>query len=432
MDYYTGVTLLDYVDQHGGSLSEQAALDILLPIFDGLSEVHAGGVLHRDIKPQNIYITSSGTPILLDFGSARHTLEAVSQGFTLLITPGFAPIEQYDRQGKQGPWTDVYGCAATLYFMLTGSVPPDAVSRMGADPIEPTLDIRGVSPGVRQGLGLGLALLPESRPQTIAEFRAYLLSQTYAQLPNQDWREATTQLLPANSATANTVRLDLNQTAELHLPRERSHAGRRRKILVFVLLALIGLGIWQYWQASHPPSQVETKEQTPVKQEPEVKPNPNSRLPQGVLIPVPLAIGEVADFPIDLLGEGTSQQLSLTGQGSRAELVISQNGRPLANLTNFKADRWYTAYLRGTTPDLIYFHLTGADFLEEVKIVGKTRQGTLGVLFAPDLGELRRMGLLRGQAGIELEGSRLILFSGKNRAAVEWVEQQQAFQMKKL
>ena len=70
--------------------------------------------------------------------------------------------------------------------------------------------------------------------------------------------------------------------------------------------------------------------------------------------------------------------------------------------------------------------------MEEVKIVGKTRQGTLGVLFAPDLGELRRMGLLRGQAGIELEGSRLILFSGKNRAAVEWVEQQQAFQMKKL
>ena len=257
MDYCSGVNLVDYVEQNGGPLSEKSALELLLPIFDGLKEVHSRGILHRDIKPRNVFITSNGRPILLDFGAARQAAESLSEGFTMLITPGFAPLEQYDRQGKQGPWTDVYACAATLYYMLTGSIPPAAISRVANDTFLPVTDLRQVSPGIQQALTLGLALLPEHRPQSVAEFQSYLLDQTIKLTTDQ-----ATQLLSTKPPIAFTPKQDpvedfTRETAELVQAKPRRRNWGIAGILVLLLL-VTGYGYF-YQHNSDPVNQLGKK-----------------------------------------------------------------------------------------------------------------------------------------------------------------------------
>lgn len=179
MDYYQGVSLAEYMERQGGALSEHRVRELMMPVLDGLKEVHAGGVLHRDIKPQNIYLTDEGRPILLDFGAAKQFVGERSRSLSLMATPGFASYEQYHKQGQQGPWTDIYGCAATMYYMLTGTVPPDAVERMAADNLAfPGETGAALSPEMRNTVMRGLALLPEKRVQTVQEFQNLLSGHT--------------------------------------------------------------------------------------------------------------------------------------------------------------------------------------------------------------------------------------------------------------
>ncbi|MGB5834879.1 MAG: serine/threonine-protein kinase [Thiohalocapsa sp.] len=114
MDYCDGVSLDELLCRKGGRLSEVLALKLMLPLLAGLREVHKERFLHRDIKPSNIYLTRQGRPILLDFGAARFALGEKSSTLSVVLTPGYAPLEQYHPKGKQGPWTDVYACGATL------------------------------------------------------------------------------------------------------------------------------------------------------------------------------------------------------------------------------------------------------------------------------------------------------------------------------
>jgi formylglycine-generating enzyme required for sulfatase activity len=171
MDYYEGVTLEAYVKQEGGKLSEKLAVDILIPVLDGLREVHRHHFLHRDVKPQNIYLTTDGRSILLDFGAARQAVTAQTRSLSIVYTPGYAPYEQYLSRGKQGPWTDIYGAAATLYFMVVGKAPPEAQDRVLNDSIEypKTLSTR-----LREALVPALAVKTKDRPQTVAEWQEML------------------------------------------------------------------------------------------------------------------------------------------------------------------------------------------------------------------------------------------------------------------
>jgi serine/threonine protein kinase len=114
-------------------LDEAALVERLLPLLDGLAAVHEGGFLHRDIKPENIQVRSrDGSLVLLDFGSAGQTV-ALAEPDSVVLTPGYAPIEQYGL-GRQGPWTDVYALGATLYWAVTGRKPPDAEMRAATTP----------------------------------------------------------------------------------------------------------------------------------------------------------------------------------------------------------------------------------------------------------------------------------------------------------
>jgi serine/threonine protein kinase len=176
MNFYEGTTLAAHLEQKGGRLPEKIALSILLPVLDGLREVHAKGFLHRDIKPQNIYLTKTGIPILLDFGSARRVMGERTRSMTVLMTPGYAPFEQYHRKGQQGPWTDIYACGATLYHMLTGVIPTEATGRAAHDILQPPANLQpDISPAVSTIIMKAMAMNCEARPATVAEFMDALI-----------------------------------------------------------------------------------------------------------------------------------------------------------------------------------------------------------------------------------------------------------------
>ncbi len=175
MDYYEGESLLEYLERHGGKLPWRAALELMLPVLDGLREVHRRGFLHRDVKPHNIYLTTQGRPILLDFGSARQAMGERSRSLSVVLTEGYAPFEQYTRRGAQGPWTDIYGAAATLYLLVTGQTPPPAMERVRQDELIPP---RQLVPDLPQPLNAallyGLATDPQQRPQSMEQFEQWL------------------------------------------------------------------------------------------------------------------------------------------------------------------------------------------------------------------------------------------------------------------
>lgn len=130
MEYIDGTTLQKYLKQAGGKLESEKVFSLLSPLMKTLSQIHSQGLIHRDISPDNIMITTSGVLKLLDFGSSRSFLNAGNKSLSVLLKPGFAPIEQYDSKGLQGPWTDVYSLCATMYKCITGVVPEDALGRM--------------------------------------------------------------------------------------------------------------------------------------------------------------------------------------------------------------------------------------------------------------------------------------------------------------
>lgn len=179
MDYERGQSLQDYLDNHGYGLEEPDLRAIFLPVLEGLRAVHENGLLHRDIKPHNIYLRADSSPMLIDFGSARVALGEKSRSLVVVFTPGFAPYEQYFSRGNQGPWTDVYGIGASLYYCMSGQVVPDANERsfslLNQEP-DPYRAIRSVVAGrysdaLLDAIDVSLKFRVKSRLQTVEAFQ---------------------------------------------------------------------------------------------------------------------------------------------------------------------------------------------------------------------------------------------------------------------
>ncbi len=128
MEYLEGETLTSYLKREK-TIPEDKAVEMMLPIMESLQVVHAEGLLHRDIAPDNIFLLNNGEVKLIDFGASRYATTSHSRSLTVIIKPGYSPEEQYRSRGDQGPYTDVYAIAATLYKMITGKTPPDAMER---------------------------------------------------------------------------------------------------------------------------------------------------------------------------------------------------------------------------------------------------------------------------------------------------------------
>lgn len=182
MEYETGRDLKSLYQQN--QHMSQAELErIYYPVIDGLSEVHRAGFIHRDIKPSNIYIRSDGSPVLLDFGSARQSAGTATRTLTATLSVGYAPIEQYNNpSGKQGPWSDIYSMGASMYQGITGHRPIESTMRGMAlidrepDPYTPLSHSRidGFSPHFLRAIDQSLMLQIQARPQTLGEFHDLL------------------------------------------------------------------------------------------------------------------------------------------------------------------------------------------------------------------------------------------------------------------
>ncbi len=153
-------------------LSQSRIEKMLVPLLDGLEQIHAVGFLHRDIKPANIMLASDGSPTLIDFGASRAAIADRSQVMTAIFTPGFAAPEQASI-GKQGPWTDIYGLAATLYACACGKPPQSALDRLLDDTGTSAFDAdpQGYSASFKSAIDAGLLLQAHTRPQSIAQWR---------------------------------------------------------------------------------------------------------------------------------------------------------------------------------------------------------------------------------------------------------------------
>jgi serine/threonine protein kinase len=179
MPYYQGITLSHWRRQHGAA--DEAWLRRLLhPLLDALAQLHAQNCYHRDIAPDNILLLPGDHPVLLDLGAARRIIGDMTQALTVILKPGYAPVEQYAEvpSMKQGAWTDLYALAAVLYFVIAGRAPPPAVGRMMNDEMRPAREVGAgnYSEELLSAIDAALTVLPEQRPQNIDVFRTLLAS----------------------------------------------------------------------------------------------------------------------------------------------------------------------------------------------------------------------------------------------------------------
>ena len=178
MPYYPGRTLKDVRLEMPAAPGEAWLRGLIEPVLGALEQLHAHGVYHRDIAPDNILVLPDGRPVLLDFGCARRAVAGGSQWFTAHLKPQFAPLEQYADEGSvgQGPWTDLYSLGATLHFVVTGRAPTASVARAVRDtlPALSSLPRPGLSPGLLATIDWTLALAPGDRPRDVETVRRAL------------------------------------------------------------------------------------------------------------------------------------------------------------------------------------------------------------------------------------------------------------------
>ncbi len=217
MEYEKGESL-DEAYNLNRLTTEEDLLSLLFPLMDGLERIHESGFVHRDIKPKNIYLRDDGRPVLLDFGSARQALGVETRTLTTLVSPGYAPFEQYNatrESDKQGPWTDIYAMGATIYRGMSGKSPVDALARANAklegtrDILEPAVELGKDKFSVQflEAIDLALSFSPEDRPQSIAAWRDLL----------PEWKDAATGLAPGGAAlrAARPGQIDRDAATEI-------------------------------------------------------------------------------------------------------------------------------------------------------------------------------------------------------------------------
>jgi len=252
MPFYEGRTL-DQVLANGPHVIDEAWLkSVIRPVLDALEHMHGEDCYHRDVSADNILIRPDGKALLLDLGAARRVIGESDRALTVMLKPGYAPIEQYadDPACRQGPWTDIYAVAAVLHHAVTNRMPPASASRVMHDslPSLAALAPAGYSRRFLQAIDRGLSIRPEQRPRTVGEFRSLL----FAASPDDgiaavevSLRGATTSN-PARPATADGDPVPPAEVAESHTNRRGARsplAWIAGAVAVSLVAALAWLGL---------------------------------------------------------------------------------------------------------------------------------------------------------------------------------------------
>lgn len=237
MEYVDGISLKEYLKQHGNILSERETLELMYGLIHALGRVHEMGIIHRDISPDNIMLSASGQVKLIDFGAARAATGAEAKSMTILLKHGYAPMEQYQTRGRQGPWTDVYAVCATLYRMLSGTIPETSTNRVPEDKVVPLalLTETGihVSTAVSGAVSRGLAVWPEERYQSMDE----LCRDLYGESPPGE-RQRQNGHRQQQTAGGTERELAERQRREEKWAQEEEKRDHTRRILIVVMAVL--------------------------------------------------------------------------------------------------------------------------------------------------------------------------------------------------
>ena len=245
MEYAEGETLSAYLTSKG-TLSEAELKGILYPLLDALEVIHRADFLHRDIKPGNIVLRDAdGSPVLLDFGSARQAIGAKSRSVTSIVTPGYAPIEQYSSRGRQGAWTDIYALGGVCYRALTGQVPDDATDRLRDDPLVPVSQrcAGRVSGAFLSAIDGALSVDEEDRPQSVGAWREVMEGKAWeGQERARDSEEA-----PIDAAGDLTIVGRVEPAAPPSEPQKKT----KFKLLFAVVLGVVALLVGRQMYIDH-------------------------------------------------------------------------------------------------------------------------------------------------------------------------------------
>ena len=236
MEYVEGKSLAAYLDEKGGRLSQEETISLLSPIMDALDVLHQAGILHRDIAPDNIYLTKSGQVKLLDFGAAKNELRQHTHSSAAILKPGYAPLEQYSATGNQGPWTDVYAMGAVIYRCLTGTMPPDSPDRITGRAIIP-INASGakLSKKVETAVMKALSLNIPDRWQRMSDFKKALL--------DTDVRVSASKQDTKHGSNSRSQQWDVTPAYTV----QKSNTGKKGGIsrgFIMIILFLIILGLF--------------------------------------------------------------------------------------------------------------------------------------------------------------------------------------------
>jgi serine/threonine protein kinase len=358
--FYEGQTFKERLQDKDAKLPDESSiLKTLQPILDALETMHAEQIFHRDISPDNIMVLPDGRPILLDLGAARKVMQEGAQALTVMVKPGYAPIEQYadDSSIKQGPWTDIYALGAVIHFAITGKAPPPAASRLLKDSMPNLRDreLPGFTSPFLAAADAALRVRPEDRPQSIAEFRKLLTGELLVS-PQETMPQVTVVaelsdvVEPIDSD--HTIVLPRTVTKSMLAATDKPIATPKKSNVpkVAVVVAALGLLSAGYWVVSEPtqpklsqpvsapavvpvvPAAVTAPAVEPIKpvEAPVVAPTPEAVV-EEVKKPVKLAVVKLAIKPwgevfVDGASKGISPPLKSISLPAGDYVVEIRNG----------------------------------------------------------------------------------------------------------
>ena len=409
MDYEDGEPL-DALLQRHGTLTEAQLKRVLLPVADGLRQVHAAGFLHRDIKPSNIFVRRSDeTPVLLDFGSARQAMGRKSRSMTAIASAGYSPPEQYESQGAQGDWTDIYALSALCYRAVIGKAPMEAPRRQGqllrsrVDPLPRLAEtaVPDYSQAFLEAVDWGLRVIETERPQSLDEW--------LARMEDVEAEPAEKPKISARSKREGTAGSAPPKTSARPAAREREGFGAKAAWLGGAAAA-IGVALYfalAYWPQGSDHGQGTTLESPP----PSAQLRRGDGAGDGRAQPrtSPSAGTEAAPKrPDEELVGGGSALLVVETKPAGVEVLIGDQsvGETPLELANLRSGAYN---LRLRHPHYNTVHLEGQRFTdgEVLRIEGTLRRGVgkLTVLTTPRNAWVERDGeRLASRTPVTLEG----------------------------
>lgn len=253
MEYLEGITLKQYLGKYG-VLQFRNLIEMMLPLLEALIEIHSQGLIHRDISPDNIMVQHNGKLKLMDFGAARDYTESGNKSLTVILKPGYAPPEQYQTHGVQGPWTDIYALCATIYKCLTGITPPDAIARVMDDKFKEPDQLDGkLSPDIKKILWKGMNIFPEERYQDIGEFGedvydALFIPEENKKLDLDNEKKIDEDLDSPDKDNESVLKDDKIEGAvkKTSIPKKEKRKSPVKKVLVIIVCLLLAGGIKYY------------------------------------------------------------------------------------------------------------------------------------------------------------------------------------------